>query len=239
MPSRSRPSRSASSRRPALAALLAAGLLTGALSACGSTDDGGSPSPSASAASSGESGGSSGGTSTTPTQVPTTDPGSHLTLGQAATLKWTAKQGLTGLIKVKVTGLESTTYKQTFSGWRIPSTYRSRAPYFIRARVKNVGDTKLGGYDVPLYGVDSADDLVEATSFGSDFAACEPKTLPAKFGPGKSANVCLVVLTPDQNKLVGASYRPDEKFDPITWTGPVSTYAPGKGKPKKKAGKKH
>jgi len=217
--------------RPALAALAAAGLLTGVLSACGSSD-GDTPSPSASGSSSVAA--SSSTPSASATTIPTTDPGTDLKLKQAATFEWTAKQGVTGLLRVKVTSLESTTYKQTFSGWKIPDEYKARAPYFVRAKVTNVGKARLGGYDVPLYGLDSDDNLVEATSFGSDFSACQPKTLPKKFGPGKSADVCLVILTPDKNALVGVSYRPDEKFDPITWTGKVVPYAPAKKAPKAK-----
>lgn len=206
--------------RAALAPLAVAGLLAGALSACGSSDDNSTPSPSPT------------GTGTSPTASPTgpatTAPGTGLRLDQPATLEWTAKQGVSGLLRITVTELQSTTFDQTFAGWKIPATYKERAPYFVRASVKNVGTTQLGGFDVPLYGLDSADNLVEATSFGSDFSACQPKTLPKRFGPNATTDVCLVILTPDKNKLVGASYRPDEDVDPITWKGTVTTYAPAK-----------
>lgn len=218
--------------RHAVAAVATAGLLAGALSACGSSDDNSAPRSSAATptTATGTTTGSGTPASPSPTGPTITAPGTGLGLNQPATLDWTAKQGVSGVLQITVTKLESTSFAQTFAGWKIPAIYESRAPYFIRATVKNVGTTQLGGFDVPLYGLDSADNLVEATSFGSDFTACQPKTLPPKFGPNAAVKVCLVVLTPDKNKLVGVSYRPDEKFDPITWKGTVQTYAPPKPK---------
>jgi len=219
--------------RPALVAVASAALLTGALSACGSSADKSTPKPSTSTGD-----GTSAGTSGSPGAPATTAAGADLKVGEPATFEWTAKQGVSGLLQVTVTKLERTSYKQTFAGWKIPDAYQARAPYFVRAKVTNVGKTGLGGYDVPLYGLDSANNLVEATSFGSDFTACQPKALPAKFGPGRSADVCLVILTPEKNKLVGASYRPGESFDPITWTGTATKYVPPKPKAPAKKGKK-
>lgn len=203
--------------RPALAALAAAGLLTGALSACGSSADNSTPTAA---------------TTASPTASATgpavTAPGTALGLNQPATLDWTAKQGVTGLLQVTVTQLQRTSYTPTFAGWKIPTADKNRTPYFVRATVKNVGTTQLGGYNVPLYGLDSGNNLIEASSFGSDFAACHPNALPATFGPGSSAQVCLVTLATQGNQLLGASYRPDPTSDPITWKGTVEKYVPAK-----------
>ncbi|MFT4084696.1 MAG: hypothetical protein QM638_19125 [Nocardioides sp.] len=219
-------------------AVLVASLLGSALTGCGS---GSSDSSGSSSSGSGSSSVSADQAGSAATGIPTTTaPGSALKLGQVATLDWSPSQKLTGRIKIKVTKLERTSYAKTFTGWNIPKSFRKRSPYFIRARVANVGKTDLGGQQTPLYGLSNADELVAAASFGSTFKACTPSSLPKNFGRGKSVSVCLVVLVPNKGRLVGVSYRPTEDVEPITWKGKVTTYTEPKAKKSKKhSSKKH
>ena len=210
-------------------ALLASSVLAG----CGSSSNSGL-SASASA---------SGSVSTSPTAsssgVPLTPGGTKLSLGAPATVSWSPKQKVTGTVRITVTQLQSTTYKQTFSGWKLDPQTTSRAPYFVRAKVTNLSNRNLGGYAVPLYGLDSADDLVEASTFASTFAPCQPGVLPKRFAKGATASVCLVVLVPNKGKLLGVSYRPSDQAEPITWSGSVKPYTAATPKKPGKAGKKH
>lgn len=216
------------------AALLAAGALSG----CGSSHSG-AGSPSGSAGSTGTPGAAASpatkGSARPSQSVPLTAQGAKLKLGQKATLAWSPRQHVDGVLDVTVTAMQSTTYKQSFSGWQVDAQTMKRAPYFVRARVTNAGTTDLGGYAVPLYGLDAANNLVEASTFASSFAPCQPGTLPKRFPHGASAQVCLVYLVPEHGKLTGVSFRPTEKFNPITWTGAVQPYTPPK--PKKHGGK--
>lgn len=156
-----------------------------------------------------------------------TQPGADRRLGETATVEWSPKEGVDGELSITVTKLESTSYKQTFSGWKLDEATLARAPYFVRATIKNDGDTDLGGYDVPLWGLDDDGNLVEAAAFKEPFKPCDVKTFPKEFAPGASVNTCLVMLVPDQGKLVGVSFRPYEEFDPITWEAdPVPYVAP-------------
>ena len=101
----------------------------------------------------------------------------------------------------------------------------------MRATIENVGDTDLGGRPVPLYVVNEDNLLLEPTPFASSFKPCPSTPFPEKFGPGDTADVCLVYLAPDKGDLVAVSFRPDETFNPITWTGEVVKYrAPDEGK---------
>lgn len=160
-----------------------------------------------------------------PTEGATTEPGADRNLGETATVEWTPKAGVDGEVSITLKKIESTSYKQTFSGWKLDEATLSRAPYFVRATIKNESDTDLGGYDVPLWGLDGEGNLVEAAAFREPFKPCNLKTLPAKFGKGASVDACLVMLVPNQGKLVGASYRPFEEFDPITWESEPTPYA--------------
>jgi len=153
-----------------------------------------------------------------------TEPGADRRLGESATVEWTPKEGVDGKLSITIVKLESTSYKQTFSGWKLDEATLARAPYFVRATIKNDGETDLGGYDAPLWGLDEDGNLVEAAAFKEPFKPCDVKTFPKPFAPGASVNVCLVMLVPNQGKLVGVSFRPYEEFDPITWESDPTPY---------------
>lgn len=162
--------------------------------------------------------------SASPSAGALTEPGADRRLGETATVEWAPKEGVDGKLSITVTKLESTSYKQTFSGWKLDEATLARAPYFVRATIKNDGDTDLGGYDVPLWGLDDEGNLVEAAAFKEPFKPCDGKTFPKPFAAGDSVNACLVMLVPDQGKLVGVSFRPYEEFDPITWESEPTPY---------------
>lgn len=157
-----------------------------------------------------------------PAGVELSPQGSKLALGDDATVAFQPRQGLVGVLDVKVTKLEKTSFKRSFAGWDLSAQNRKTAPYFVHATLENTGKENLGGRRVPLYVVDSTDTLVESASFSSTFAPCPDDRLPKKFGPGRTAKVCLVYLAPDKGKLRAVSFRPTQAFDPITWTGTVS-----------------
>ena len=161
--------------------------------------------------------------------------GSQLEVGETATVAYEVKQGEVGVLDLRVTRLEKTSFKKSFVGWDLDKGQRKANPYFVRVKVTNRGSTDLGGRRVPLYIVDGTNTLVEATSFASAFKPCEPGTFPKKFQPGKKAKVCLVFLAPDKGELTAVSFRPTQEFDPITWTGELR--APKPVKPPKGKGK--
>jgi len=218
------------------AALLTASVLAAlALSACSSGDDipGGTTSPSAST------------TGPSPSSSPSvqvvdgvtlTAQGSTLTVGQAATVAYSPRQSQTGVLEIKVTRLEKTSFKDSFVGWDLDKGQRQSNPYFVRATVTNRGSLDLGGRPVPLYIVDGGNTLIEATPFASTFKPCNPGEFPKKFPTGAKVKVCMTYLAPQHGDLAAVSYRPTQADMPITWTGtlqapkPPKTHHKGKGK---------
>lgn len=156
-----------------------------------------------------------------PDGVELTPPGTTLELGETAVVAWEPRQKTVGVLEITVKRLERTSFEKSFEGWKLEPQVRRTTPYFVRAKLTNVGDTDLGGVEVPLYIVDGKNALVRYSRFASTFKPCNSSDLPKKFAPGRERDVCLVYLAPDRGRLTAVSFRPTEEFDPITWTGEV------------------
>ena len=87
--------------------------------------------------------------------------------------------------------------------------------------VANVGDQDLSGQRIPLYVLDGANALVESSAFKKEFKPCPSPALPDGFVTGEKVTVCQAYLVPKRGTLVAVSFRPTEKFNPITWVGKV------------------
>lgn len=156
-----------------------------------------------------------------PDGIELTPQGSELKVGERAVVAFEPRQGLVGVLSVKVTRLEKTSFKKSFVGWQLDAATKKSIPYFVRATVANKGLAELGGRRAPLYMVDGTNTLIEASSFANTFRPCPTTTLPKKFGSGDTAKLCLVYLAPDHGKLAAVSFRPTQEFNPITWTGEI------------------
>ena len=113
---------------------------------------------------------------------------------------------------------------------------RTSTPYYVHAKVANIGRSDLSGQAVPLYVAVGDNTLVSASSFESTFKPCPSTSLPKKFEPGKRAATCLVYLVPDKGKMENVSF-PGPGFDPMTWVGKVAVVKDKKKSTKKKAKK--
>jgi hypothetical protein len=163
-----------------------------------------------------------------PAGVELSPEGSQLKVGETATVAYELRQGVVGVLDIKVNRLEKTSFKKSFVGWDLDQGQKKSNPYFVRVTLTNRGDTNLGGRRIPLYIVDGNNTLVEATTFASAFPPCEPGEFPKKFKTGRSTKVCLVFLSPKKGELTAVSFRPTQEFDPITWTGALEKPKPPK-----------
>jgi len=210
------------------------GLLAAAALLAGCSDDGKEPDVGAGVSSSSTSG-STGTVSASatpslpvPAGVELSPEGSQLAVGETATVAYQLRQGVVGVLDIKVTRLEKTSFKKSFVGWDLDQAQKSSNPYFVRVTLTNRGDTDLGGKHIPLYMVDGNNTLVEATTFASAFPPGQPGVFPKKFKSGHSMKACLVFLAPKKGELTAVSFRPTQEFDPITWTGELQKPKPPK-----------
>ena len=78
--------------------------------------------------------------------------------------------------------------------------------------------------------------MIQPSSFNTTFRTCPSTPLPAGFGPGKAASLCLVYLVPNGGRLTEMSFRPLQAFEPILWKGPIKPVVLKKKSAKKKQG---
>ena len=230
------PPASRSTSRLSLAVLTTASALV--LAGC-SADSGAGATKDASASTSASASASEAAASPTPSStvpvpddVEATEQGSKLTFGDSANVIYEPTEGKGTVLKLTVKSVRKGTLAD-FKGFILDDTYKQKASYYYATvQVKNVGEGDVGGVGVPLWGVNAANTLLPAVNFTTSFKPCPSKPLPKKFAPGATLSTCLVYLSPDRGTLEAVSYRPSQEFDPITWTGDLTTPKPT---PKKKA----
>ncbi|WP_160006628.1 hypothetical protein [Nocardioides sp. AX2bis] len=156
-----------------------------------------------------------------PDGVELTPQGSLLGVGDEAVVAYEPRQDRVGVLGITVRELRETTFEESFEGWQLDDRTRASTPYFVDVSVTNEGRTDLGGRPVPLYLLDDANTLIEASTFAGDFEPCPSAPLPKTFAKGDTTRGCLVFLAPEGQELAGVSFRPDQDFDAITWAGDV------------------
>ncbi len=210
--------------RPAAVTVVAALLLA----SCGGSDDKAAKEPTTTTSPSPSS------TVKVPETAKLTDVGADLSFGETATVIYEPDQKTGSVLQLTVKKAARGTIKD-FSGFILDPRTRAATPYYVDVAVKNVGEGDVGGSPVPLWGVDAKNTLLPPAAFTATFSRCPSEKLPKSFKPGASISTCLVFLAPDQGTMQAVSFRPNQQFDPIKWTGDITTPSP---KPKPSPTKK-
>ncbi|MGH3371186.1 MAG: hypothetical protein ACRDPR_14440 [Nocardioidaceae bacterium] len=194
-------------------------VIVAALVLASCADGGGSEEPAASASPSPSS------TVKVPEAVELTEVGAALSFGDTATVIHEPDQKRGTVLDLTVKKVVKGTTAD-FSGFILDDYTRSATPYYVTVTVKNVGEGDVGGGPVPVWGVDAENTLLPPASFTTTFRRCPSEPLPKAFAQGKTFATCLVFLAPDKGTMEAVSYRPNQEFDPIEWTGEIVTPAP-------------
>jgi hypothetical protein len=197
-----------------LVAVATAGAVLAGLAGCSGGDEPkAAPSPSASP--------SPTTTVSVPPSVSLTDPGAALSFGDTASVVYEPDQKRGTVLELTVEKAQQGRIED-FSSFVLEPEVKQSTPYYVTVSVSNVGEGEIGGDRVPLWGVDGADTLLPPAAFTTAFSRCPSEPLPDTFAPGDDFDTCLVFLAPEHGTLSAISFRPDEEFDPITWTGDVA-----------------
>lgn len=157
-----------------------------------------------------------------PAGVSLTEPGTALRLGEAATVAFPIGGDEVGVLRARVDAVTEVTVRE-FRGWLSPQALEQSRPYFVEVRLANVGDTALGGHDVPVHLLDENGTLAPPWAFQGRFEPCQSGPLPRRFGPGDTTSTCLVYLAPIRGTVEAMAFVPDAEAEPVTWSGRVRT----------------
>jgi len=167
-----------------------------------------------------------------PPGVTLTEAGTELGFGETATVAYEPNAERNSVLEMTVTSAAQGTIADLGS-YVLDDRTKASTPYYVQVSVKNVGDGDVGQTPIPLWAVDDANTLIQASSFTNAFTKCPSTPLPTTFAPNATMEACLVYLVPDQGKLTGLSFRPLQAVAPIVWTGTVTpATAPKKNKKK-------
>jgi hypothetical protein len=171
-----------------------------------------------------------------PAGVTLTKAGTQLKFGQKATVAYEPNAQRNTVLELTVTAATQGTIDDLGS-YVLDERTKASTPYYVDVTVTNVGDGDVGQTPIPLWAVDNANTLIQASSFTNSFTRCPSTPLPTSFAPNATQNACLVFLVPDHGTLTGLSFRPLQAVAPIVWTGPITSATPASSptkKPKKK-----
>jgi hypothetical protein len=178
------------------------------LAACGGSTSGGTAAPATSgapqsAAAAATAPAASGGSSAPAGAGGLTPPGTHLALGQDATVGWVPEGGGEGAhagLKLQVDVLSIARASMSdFKNVDLTGAQKSDTPYYVRLRIKALGAAPPKSDDDPAITFDAIDDRgqqQESVTFFGTFQPCDETTPPKPFTAGKSYSSCLVYLMP-------------------------------------------
>lgn len=171
-----------------------------------------------------------------PAGVDLTKAGTELKFGQKATVAYEPNSERNTVLELTVSSASEGTIAD-LGTYVLDDRTKQSTPYYVDVTVTNVGDGDVGQTPIPLWAVDDANTLIQASSFTNSFTRCPSTPLPTTFAPNATVTTCLVYLVPDHGKLTGVSFRPLQAVAPIVWKGDVTapaTTPPATPKTKKK-----
>lgn len=162
-----------------------------------------------------------------------TPPGTTLSFGESATVGWSPPSlslkddRKTSKLEVAVLSVEKGSLAD-FEGIELDADQQDSTPYYLTARVRNLGSTTPPD-DRPHYTLAAIDDRKQeqgSVTFFGDFPRCEDVDPPKPFSRDESYETCLTYLVPGGGSIQEVRWTdgpvdPDgisEYFDkPIVW----------------------
>jgi hypothetical protein len=163
-----------------------------------------------------------------PADADLTEVGAELSFGETATVIYEPDQKSGSVLELTVKSATEAS-PEDFAAFILPEAAEKATPYYVDVQVENVGEGDVGGGPVPLWGVDADNTLLPPANITTAFRPCPSEPLPKKFGPGERLSTCLVYFAPERGTMEAVSFRPNQEFDPIVWTGEIAAPEPDKG----------
>jgi hypothetical protein len=156
----------------------------------------------------------------------TAAPGTSLKTGQSATVPFatTLKSGKDGpayKLSVQVQSMTKGTLAD-FNGIQLDATEKASTPYYVKAKITNLGPGKIATSDndpgIQIEGVDKTGQTQQSVTFFGDFPKCDETSPPNSMGVGSSIETCLTFLVP--GGITKVAYTGTESYidKPVTWS---------------------
>ncbi|HEX4427857.1 MAG TPA: hypothetical protein VGG07_01500 [Solirubrobacteraceae bacterium] len=147
-------------------------------------------------------------------------------MGQTATVPFTTtlksgKNGPTYKLSVQVESMDKGTLAD-FNGIKLDATEKASTPYYVKAKITNLGPGKIDTEDndpgIQIEGLDKTGETQQSVTFFGDFPKCDEKSAPNPLAVGSSFETCLTFLIP--GGITKVAYTGAESFieKPVTWS---------------------
>ena len=164
-------------------------------------------------------------TSTSSSTTAVTPPGTKLTVGKTALLAYKPSSDFSNSpakdrLEITVTSITKGTLSD-FNGIQLDATEKASTPYYVKARIKNVGPgdvtAKSNDPSVVVQGLDKTGQTQQSVTFIGDFPKCDAVSPPKSMTSGRSFDTCLTFLVP--GGITGAAYTGTSDYisSPVTW----------------------
>ena len=150
-----------------------------------------------------------------------TKAGTVLKFGETATVEYSPSQTLGTVLALTVRSAAVGPLRD-FKGFNLDPLRKKANYFYVKVTVENLGVGNLGGREVPIWGINAKDTLLQPVAFVSSFKQCPTKKLPKPFGKGAKLNTCLVFLSPDHGELTALAFTTSDSLDPIRWIGKIT-----------------
>jgi hypothetical protein len=204
--------------------MLVAVALAAGVAACGGAGSSSSSSATGAApSSSGTTSTTTSGSTSGSTSAGTAAPGTKLSVGQSATVKYTplsgSGKGKSATLKVTVESLQKGSLAD-FKGVQLDATQKASTPFYVKVHVANMGpvDVDINGTSAAIEGVDNTGSTAQSVTFIGDFPPCPDKASSAPLPAGQSYDKCLTFLVPGGISKVAYSGTQAYISSPVTWS---------------------
>ena len=152
-----------------------------------------------------------------PAGVTITEGGSTVRLGTPATAVYRVEERAASAVTVTVTDVKKGDIDKDFTFFSLDDQAKSSTPIYVDLSVTNEGPSGLGGTTIPVLAHTSSNTVFPPSELVGEFKPCPSPALPESFLKGAKADLCLVFLLPEGEKLQTVELQAGKEKDAIHW----------------------
>jgi hypothetical protein len=152
-----------------------------------------------------------------PAGVTIAEGGSTVALGRPASVVYRVEERAASAITVTVREVRTGDIEKDFTFFSLDDQAKSSTPIYVDLSVTNEGPSGLGGTTIPVLAHTSSNTVFPPSELVGDFKPCPNPALPESFLEGAEADLCLVFLLPEGEKLQTVDLQTGKEKDAIHW----------------------